>query len=91
MRPGAEPPKRRRFLTLRILFFLLSLPLAWWAATRYGATAWSYAQTYPRLTGFWFWFWTVLLLWGTWGIWRLLRRKAARARELARELDAPRR
>lgn len=86
-----EPIKRRRFLKLRIVFFLLSLPLAWWAVTRYGASALSYAQSYPTLTGFWFWFWTSVLVLGTWGLWRLFRRKWSRAKELAGEVKAGRR
>ena len=34
---------------------------------------------------------TLIFLSATWGVWRLVRRKWARARELAAELDAPRR
>ena len=86
-----DPPKRRRFLWLRILFFLLSLPFVWWAVTRYGSSATGYAQSYASLTGFWFWFWTLVFLFVTWSIWRLVKRKWARARELAGEVGAPRR
>lgn len=86
-----DPPRRRRFLFLRILFFVLSLPLAWWAVTSYGDRATSFAKTYQGLTGFWFWFWTLLIMWATWGGWSLLKRKWARAKDLSAELDAPRR
>lgn len=91
MPKAIEPPKRRRFFWLRLLFFAASLPLVWWVVTRYGSSALSYAQSYPGLTGFWFWFWTLLFAVGTWSVWRLVKRKWARAKELADELDAGRR
>lgn len=91
MPASPEPPRRGRFLWLRILLFALSLPLVWWAVTRYGGSAASYAQSYASLTGFWFWLWTLVFVWATWGVWRLARRKWARAKELAGEMDAPRR
>ncbi|HRD76170.1 MAG TPA: hypothetical protein PK264_09555 [Hyphomicrobiaceae bacterium] len=80
-----EPLRRRRFLRLRIVFFLLSLPLAWWAVTRFGGSAAGYLRSYPSLTGPWFWFATFALAFGAWGIWRLVKRKWARAKELAGE------
>lgn len=86
-----EPPKRRRFLGLRVLFFLLSLPFVWWAVVRYGGSAAGYAQSYAKLTGFWLWFWTLVIIYATWSIWRLVKRKWTRAKELAGEARAPRR
>ena len=88
---ASEAPKRRMFLGLRILFFLLSLPFVWWAVTRYGSSAIGYAQTYANLNGFWLWFWTLVIVFATWSIWRLLKRKWARAKELAGEARASRR
>lgn len=88
---GGPPNRRRRFLRLRIVLYVLSLPLVLWVMTRYGSSAWSYVQSYPRLMGIWFWLWTLIFAWATWGVWRLVRRKWARARALAAEVDAPRR
>lgn len=86
-----EPSRRGRFLGLRIIFFLLSLPFVWWAVTQYGSRAAGYAQSYANLRGFWLWFWTLVILFATWSIWRLVRRKWARAKELAGEARASRR
>jgi hypothetical protein len=84
------PVRRRRFLVLRIALFLLSLPFVYWAVVQYGQRAWSYAQSYASLSGFWFWLWTLLFLWATWAIWRALQRKWERAKTLAAEVDAHR-
>lgn len=81
------PPPRRRFLLLRILFFLLSLPILYWIATQYGSRLWSYAQSYPALQGFWFWFWTALILFATFAIYRRIRRKWTKGRMLVAEID----
>jgi polyferredoxin len=91
MASKTEPPRRGRFLWLRILFYVLSLPLVLWAVTSYGDRATNFAQSYPKLTGFGFWFWTVLFVWATWGVWSLMKRKWSRAKELSAELDATRR
>jgi hypothetical protein len=81
-----EQPPRRRFLLLRILFFLLSLPLLSWALTQYGGRLWSYLQALPNLQGFWFWAWTIAIVWAAWSLWRGLRRKTQKAKQLAAEI-----
>ena len=81
------PPPRRRFLLLRSLFFLLSLPILYWVATQYGNRLWSYAQSYSALQGFWFWFWTALILVASVALYRRLRRQWAKGRMLAAEFD----
>ncbi len=81
------PPPRRRFLVLRILFFMLSLPILYWIATQYGSRLWSYAQSYPALQGFWFWFWTALILFASIALYRRLRRKWIKGRRLIAEID----
>ena len=86
--PAAPPSavKRRRFLMLRVLLFLASLPLLYWAIKSYGSSFWSYASSYAGLNGFWFWLATLLIVWGTWSVYRRLKAKWARAKELGAEL-----
>ena len=86
--PAAPSPsvKRGRFLMLRVLFFLASLPLLYWAIKSHGSSFWSYASSYAGLNGFWFWLATILIAWGTWSIYRRLKAKWARAKELGTEL-----
>ncbi len=85
--PAPHAPSRRGFLLLRTLWFLLSLPLLYWVVTRYGTHIWSYAEAYPTRQGVWFWVWTVPIVVMSWSLWRYLRRKAARARQLAAEIE----
>lgn len=81
------PPPRRRFLVLRILFFLLSLPILAWVALQYSDRLWSYAQSYPALRGFWLWFWTAVIVIATVALYRRLRRKWTKGRTLVAEID----
>lgn len=79
-----SPP--RRFLLLRILFFLLSLPLLAWALYAYGSRLWAYLAALPTLEGIWFWLWTIPIVWASWAMARAVRRKRAKARTLAAEI-----
>lgn len=81
------PPPRRRFLVLRILFFVLSLPLLAWALTQFGSRLWTYLEALPGLQGFWFWAWTIPVVWAAWALWRTLRRKKNKAKALAAEMQ----
>ncbi|MFM9940560.1 MAG: hypothetical protein ACKVP7_13840 [Hyphomicrobiaceae bacterium] len=85
--PTPPQPPRRRFLFLRVLFFLLSLPFLYWALTQYGTQMWRFAQSYSTLQGFWYWLATILIVWASWSLWRRIRRKAAKARQLVAELE----